>query len=157
MRRPSWPVCIATDTVTRQCCGTFTTFWSRRTRPRDGTTWCSTHAVKELPQNPAGYDCVNNATVRELKGGEPRTDHSMKGDDSDPGLASRRGCVLTATTSSPEAVGWAPLVGRPAYYFLPGTVGQWWSEGRGGDPKTDQVTQGADSELPGWQPKENAT
>ena len=27
----------------------------------------------------------------------------------------------------------------------------------GGDPSTDQVTQGADSELPGWQPKENAT
>ena len=25
---------------------------------------------------------------------------------------------------------------------------------KGGDPKTDQVTQGADSELLGWQPKE---
>ena len=25
---------------------------------------------------------------------------------------------------------------------------------KGGDPRTDQVTQGADSELPGWQPKE---
>ena len=28
---------------------------------------------------------------------------------------------------------------------------------QGGDPKTDQVTQGADSQLPGWQPKENAS
>ena len=45
-----------------------------------------------------------------MKGGDPRTDHIEEGDDSDPGLASRRDCVPTATASSPEAVGWAPLV-----------------------------------------------
>ena len=28
---------------------------------------------------------------------------------------------------------------------------------RGGDPRTDQITQGTDSELPGWQPKEKAS
>ena len=58
----------------------------------------------------------------------------------------------------------APLVcGRPADYLPSGAVGRWppatgqrWNERRGGDPKTDQVTQGADSELPGWQPKEKA-
>ena len=32
-----------------------------------------------------GYDCVNNATVRELKGGDPRTDHSRKGTTRTPG------------------------------------------------------------------------
>ena len=44
------------------------------------------------------------------KGGDPRTVQAKKGDDSDPGLASRRDCVLTAIASRPEAVGWAPLV-----------------------------------------------
>ena len=53
---------------------------------------------------------------------------------------------------------------RPADYLPSGTVGQWppatgqwWNARRGGDPKTYQVTQGADPELPGWQPKEKAT
>ena len=57
-----------------------------------------------------------------------------------------------------------PLCGTPADYLPSGTAGQWlpatgqwWNERKGGDPKTDQVTQGADSKLPGWQPKENAT
>ena len=56
-----------------------------------------------------------------------------------------------------------PSCGRPADYLPSGTVGQWhpvtgqwWNELQGGDPKTDQVTQGADSKLPGWQPKEKA-
>ena len=39
----------------------------------------------------------------------------------------------------------------------PPATGQWWNERRGGDPKTDQVTQGADSALAGWQPKETAS
>ena len=83
----------------------------------------------------AGYDCVNNATVRELKGGVPKNRPYEEGDDSDPGLASRRGCVLTANASRPEAVGWAPLVGRrlPPSWDC-GSVAicpvQWWSEGR---------------------------
>ena len=53
---------------------------------------------------------------------------------------------------------------RLADYLPSGTVGQWppatgqwWNERRGGDPKTDPVKQGADSLLPGWQPKENAS
>ena len=57
-----------------------------------------------------------------------------------------------------------PLCGRPADYLPSGTVGQWppatlqWrTEQKGGVPRTDLVTQGADSELLGWQPKENAT
>ena len=114
-----------------------------------GTSCCSTHAVKVASRS-AGYDCVNNATVGELKGGDPRTDHTKKGDDSDPGLASRGVSTLR--------------VCRPADCLLPGTVGQWppatgqwWNARRGGDPKTDQVTQGADSELLGWQPKEKAS
>ena len=56
-----------------------------------------------------------------------------------------------------------PSCGRPTDYLPSGTVGQWhpvtgqwWNELQGGDPKTDQVTQGADSKLPNWQPKEEA-
>ena len=30
----------------------------------------------------AGYDCVNNATVRVMKGDDPRTDQLSKGADS---------------------------------------------------------------------------
>ena len=33
----------------------------------------------------AGYGCVNDATVRELKGGDPRTDQSRKGTTRTPG------------------------------------------------------------------------
>ena len=58
------------------------------------------------------------------KGGDPRTGQAKKGDDSDPGLASRRDCFLTATARRPEAVVWAPLVGRPADYLPSGTAGQ---------------------------------
>ena len=36
-------------------------------------------------------------TSARKKGGDPRTDHAKKGDDSDPGLASRRESDLTAT------------------------------------------------------------
>ena len=31
----------------------------------------------------------------------------------------------------------------------------WRTERKGGDPRTDQASKGADSKLPGWQPKEN--
>ena len=34
---------------------------------------------------------------------------------------------------------------------------QWWNVHKGGDPRTDQASKGADSKLPGWQPKENVT
>ena len=52
---------------------------------------------------------------------------------------------------------------RPADYLPPVTVGQWppairamAEHKKGGDPKTDLVTEGADSELPPWQPEEKA-
>ena len=76
---------------------------------------------------------------------------------------------MSAETTPPLCVaqkpwGGHPLCGRPADYLPSGTVGQWppatvqwWNERRGGDPKTDQVTQGADSQLPGWHAKENAS
>ena len=38
----------------------------------------------------------------------------------------------------------------------PPATGQWWNAREAGDPKTDLVTQGANSDLPGWQPKEKA-
>ena len=100
----------------------------------------------------AGYDCVNNATVRELKGGDPRTDQYEEGDDSDPGLASRRGCVLTAKAgpsaqSTPSFAqkpwgGRPPMCGRPADYLPSGDGGsvaylppwQWWNEAKGRRP-----------------------
>ena len=89
-----------------------------------------------------------------------------------PGLASQRDRFLTAKqgrlvyqrhcSRRPDAVGWAPLVGQARSLPPSGDCGsvatcpvQWRTEHEGGDPKTDQVTQGADSELPGWQPKEN--
>ena len=57
-----------------------------------------------------------------------------------------------------------PWCGRPADYLPSGTLGQWppatvqwWTSLKGGDPKTDQASKGADSELPGWQPKETAS
>ena len=53
-------------------------------------------------------------------------------------------------------MGWAPSVcAGPLTTSLwtvgqwPPATGRWWNARRGGDPKTDQVTQGADSELPG--------
>ena len=88
----------------------------------------------------------------ERRGGDPRTDQ-VKGDDSDPGLASRRDCVLTANACRPEAVGWAPLV---CAGLLTTSLRGLWVSGllppgnggtcsRGGDPRTDQATEGADS------------
>ena len=63
---------------------------------------------RRVTSRSAGNDCVNNATV--CGGRRPKNRPHEKGDDSDPGLASRRGCVLTAIASRPEATGWAPLV-----------------------------------------------
>ena len=75
---------------------------------------------------------------------------------------------MTAGTTPPlcdaqKPWGGHPSCGRPADKVPSGTMGQWppatgqwWNERRGGDPKTDQVTQGADSHLPGWQPKDKA-
>ena len=55
---------------------------------------------------------------------------------------------------SPRSYGLGTLrVCRPAHYLL---VIRQWNVGRGGDPETDQLTQGADSKLLGWQPKEKA-
>ena len=95
--------------------------------------------TEELPQRVAGYDCVNNATVREGQG-----------------MAAKQvGGPLLSDAQKPW--GGAPLARSDgtAGYLPSGTVGQWqtvlwqwWNERRGGDPKTDQVTQGAVSERP---------
>ena len=73
---------------------------------------------------------------RELpKGDDPKTDHRKGLDSNLPGwqpketaskLPSRADCFINATLlRRPEAVEWAPLVGRPADYLPSGTVGQW--------------------------------
>ena len=88
---------------------------------------CCNHAVERVTSKAAGYDCVIKATVREGQG-------------------------MTAETTPPLCVAQKPCVGFPADYLASGTVDQWppatgqrWNERRGGDQKTDQVTQGADS------------
>ena len=43
---------------------------------------CSPHAVERATSMTAGYDCVINATVRVMKGDDPRTDQLRKGADS---------------------------------------------------------------------------
>ena len=70
----------------------------------------------------AGYDCVNNATVREGRVWLPKQHH------------------LLATPRS-RGVG-TPRVAGPADYLPSGSVGQWypvtgqwWNELQGGDPK----------------------
>ena len=70
-----------------------------------------------------------------------------------------------AVETRPEAGDGHPSCGGTAGYLSSGTVN--WSvvtlhramvdEQKGGDPKTDQVTQWADSELPGWHPEETAS
>ena len=70
------------------------------------------------------------------------------------------GCLNNATVETrPEDVEWAPLVWQDTW-----TVGQWypvigllWTGRKGGDPQTDYVIKGADSELLGWQPEEKVT
>ena len=97
------------------------------------------------------------------KGDDPKTDHT-KGTTRTPGwqpeeteaLTAKAGyeCLNNATVARrPDAVGWAPLVGRPADYLPSGTVGQWLPAPcnggpckRGGDPRTDQVKKGDDSD-----------
>ena len=97
-----------------------------------------THAVRELPQRAAGYDCENNATVREGQGTTARTTPPLR--------------------DGQKPWGGHPSCGRTADYLPSGTVaqwypvtGQWWNERQGGDPRTEQVTKGADSEPPGCQ------
>ena len=40
---------------------------------------------RRVTSRSAGYDCVNNAIVSELKGGDPRTDQTRKGTTRTPG------------------------------------------------------------------------
>ena len=54
---------------------------------------------------------------------------------------SRADCSNNATPSRrPEAVGWAPPVGRPADYFLSGTLGQWLPAPCNGGPNKRAAT-----------------
>ena len=100
-------------------------------RPKDRSEPQGTTALTTPPLVRAGYDCRNNTT----------------------------------SLRRPEAVGWAPSVlAGPLTTSLRGLwvsgllqPGNGGTNERGGDPKADQVTQGADSQLPGWHPKEKAT
>ena len=83
-------------------------------------------------------------------------------------MATLRDRILTAkqgrllhqrhSFSTPRCRGVGTLVGRPADYLPPGTVGQWlpvpvqWrTVSKGGDPKTDHV---GTTRTPGWHPEE---
>ena len=139
MRRPSWLVCIATDTVTRHWCGTVhlrmlslaVPRWMRATerrRPKD-RSWKGVHSYlpagipkRPLPNCQAGPTALSTPLFREfrdaqmpwggqgplttsLRGGQwlpvpcnggpctraaTRKPTRREGDDSDPGLATRR-------------------------------------------------------------------
>ena len=62
--------------------------------------------------------CLKDRRVRlrqqrhrsKAEGRRPKNQPNERGDDSDPGLASRRGCVPTAFAYRPDAVVWAPSV-----------------------------------------------
>ena len=58
----------------------------------------------------AGSHTLEESYLSKKEGRRPKNRPNEEGYDSDPGLASRRDCVLTAIASRPEAVGWAPLV-----------------------------------------------
>ena len=67
-----------------------------------------THAVERVTSKTAGYDCVNNATVRELKDGDSRTDHTRKGTTRIPGWHPEE-----AASQLPKHVAHKPWGGRP--------------------------------------------
>ena len=87
--------------------------------------------VHHLPES------MKTPTLCESRGRRPKNRSLTKGADSNlPGwqpkekaaLTAKAGCdcLNSATVEKrPEAVGWAPLVGRPADYLPSGTVGQW--------------------------------
>ena len=88
----------------------------------------ATKGTTRTPGLASRRDCVRtacfiNATIRELKSGDPRTDHPRKGTTRTPGLASRRDCVRTAC-------------------FINATV----RELKGGRPKTRPSEEGDDSD-----------
>ena len=65
-----------------------------------------THAVEEFSLDDRKVRLRKQRHRFCLKGGDPRTDHTKRG-RLGPGLASRRGCVLTAIAICPEAAGQA--------------------------------------------------
>ena len=65
-------------------------------------------------------------------------------------IQSRAGCFINATPSRrQEAVGWAPLVGRPADYLPSGTLGQWLPAPCNGGPNKRAATQEPTKRLRG--------
>ena len=95
-----------------------------------------------------------------VKGGDPRTDHTKRGRlGPRAGIPKRLRPNYHCKSPRSRGVG-TPRVCRPADYLPPGTVGQWppatgqwWNARRSGVPRTDLVTQGADSELRAGNPK----
>ena len=52
--------------------------------PAKVVAWKS-NRQRRVTSRTAGYDCVNNATVCERKGGDPKNDHAKKGTARTPG------------------------------------------------------------------------
>ena len=128
-------------------CWSSSSLSSGRIRQEPSKLKSRAQVARELPPSPqgrlrhqrprsAGYDCVNNATVREGRVWLPKQHHRLE---------------------SPRSRGvGTPRVCRPADYLPPGTVGQWppatgqwWNERRGGDPKTDQRKEELSKQLGG--------
>ena len=98
------------------------------------------------------------------KGGDQRTDQTRKGTTQTPGWHPEETASQLPQQDAQKPWGVHPSCGRPAGYLPSGTVdqwppdtGQWWNVLKGGDPRTDHKIEGADSELPGWQPTETAS
>ena len=145
MRRPSWFVCIATDTVTRQ--------------------WCSTVNLKMLSLAVPRWK-------RATEGRRPK-DRSLEGGSLvSPGLASQRDRFLTAKqgrllyqrhcSKTPRCRGvgtpcWAgPLTTSLRGLWVSGYLPRAMADraARGGDPKTDQEET---TRTLGWHPEEKST
>ena len=112
----------------------------------------------------ASSPTLEESYLSKEKGGDPRTGQTRKGTNSDPGLASRRDCVLTASASRPEAVGvGTPRVTGPLTTSHRGLwVSGLLSPGNGGTSKraaTREPTKRrkGTTRTPGWHPEEKAT
>ena len=125
MRRPSWLVCIATDTVTRQWCGKVHLRMLSLAVPR----W-----------------------KRAAAGRRPKDRSQLGGSLVSPGLASQRDRFPTAkqgrlrhqrhSSSTPRCRGMGTLRdGRPADCLPPGTVGQWPPAPGNGGPCTKAASR----------------
>ena len=104
---------------------------------------------------PSTWGCVRLQihAGRELpKGDDPRTDHGWGFTRISRAGNPKRKRPNCQRCRRPDAVGWAPLVGQARWLPPSGDCGsvatcpvQWRTVRKGGDPRTDQATKGADS------------